>query len=381
MRLGEPVDERLPWVRTIENLQEARSLSLAGQRAVAIHAEGDRLREDLRNQGPVQAIRTIPLATLLYPLSFAFNRALWRPSPFVMMTHRSLLVQVRSDGETRNILFNPTDYKASRATPYFARLIDRFGEGLTNRLGREFGQVDTQLAQFGLSAADIDLIAFDHFHTQDLRPLLGCETPSASIAARFPNAMLLAPRKEWDDWDNLHPLQRPWFVAEGKLGLPQERVILTDADLSLGPGAALLRTPGHTTGNQTLFVHGERGIFGCSENATSADGWAPKASRLRGLRRFADTFDAEVILNSNTPELCAEQYTSMLLEKSMVDPSEKNPDFPQMLPSSEVTPSWLCPGLRPSMIFGERDSGEVLASGSRQSAQRNTTASAAAPAV
>ena len=381
MQLGDPVDDRLPWVRVIRDLETARALTLTGPRATAIRNAGIRLREDFRDQGPALSVRTIPLATLLYPLPFAFNRALWRPSPFVLMTHRSLLIQTQTGGVVRNILFNPTDYDASRATPYFARLIDRFGEGLTRRLGKTFGHVDVQLARYGLRPEDIDVIAFDHFHTQDLRPLLGTTDSTKSISPRFPNAMLLAPRSEWEDWDDLHPLQRPWFVPGGKKGVPMDRVVLTDSDLSLGPGVALLRTPGHTTGNQTLFVHGERGIFGCSENATSADGWSPQASRLRGLRRFAETFDAEVILNSNTPELCAEQYTSMLLEKSMVDAAETNGDFLQMLPSSEVTPSWLCPGLRPSMIFKERDSGEVLAADQRQSTQRNTAASAVAPAV
>jgi len=361
LTLGEPVDPRVPWVRTLPALDEARALSVAGPKLDALRFAGRALGDSLRDSGVVKAVRTIPLTTLLYPLSFAFNRALWNPSPFVRMTHRSLLVQVESDGALRNILFNPTDYRASRATPYFKRLIDRFGERGASWLTREYGPLDIQLSALGISPDEIDIIAFDHFHTQDLRPLLG--VPSEGVPARFPNAYLFAPKSEWEDWDHLHPLQAPWFVPDGKRGVPEERVILTHDDLSLGTGTLLLRTPGHTTGNQTLFVHGERGVFGCSENGTSADAWAPHASRLAGLRKYATLFEAEVVLNSNTPELCAEQYSSMVLEKSMVDQDPQRQDFPQMFPSSEVTPWWLTPGLRPSMVFSERDSGTLTLSG------------------
>src|SRR5438128_1196228 len=84
------------------------------------------------------------------------------------------------------------------------------------------------------------------------------------VAARFPNAKLLAPKTEWDDWDDLHPLQRAWFIRDGKAGVRTANVILTDGDLVLGDGVMLLRTPGHTVGNQTLFLNTDTGIWGIS---------------------------------------------------------------------------------------------------------------------
>ena len=45
--------------------------------------------------------------------------------------------------------------------------------------------------------------------------------------------------------------------ADGKKDVPANRVVLTDHDLALGDGCVLLRTPGHTSGNQTLFVHAD----------------------------------------------------------------------------------------------------------------------------
>ena len=364
MKIGEPVDSRIPWVRALRDLEEARAVRGAGPRGQALRRHGELLGEELRDGPRVVAVKTLSLSTLIYPTTFAFNRAVPLPFPYVTLTHRCLLVQVDVGERVKNILFNPTDYRASEATPFFAQLLESMPSSELGRkvLSKQWGQVDTQLAALGMSADDIDLIAFDHFHTQDLRPLLGSEVPEvdgSEIRPRFPNALLLAPRAEWEDWDALHPLQRAWFIADGKRGVPRDRVVLTDADLMLGPGCLLLRTPGHTSGNQTLFVHGDRGVFGCSENGCSADNWTPYESRLPGLRRQARTYGTEVILNSNTPELAAEQYNSMLLERSLVDRHEADPAYVQMFPSSEVTPSWLAPGLRPSMVFGERDSGQL----------------------
>jgi hypothetical protein len=291
------------------------------------------------------------------------------------MFHRCLLVQVMAEGELKNILFNPTDYEASKATPYFAKMIDRVGERGAKLLAKQNAHVDVQLAQLGLSVDDIDIVAWDHFHTQDLRPILG---DGGTQKPRFPNAHLLAPRKEWEDWSDLHPLQQSWFVADGKDGVPEEKVVLFDDDVTLGDGCLLLRTPGHTTGNQTLFVHADDGVFGCSENGTSADNWTPRESRIPGLKKQAELYDFEVILNSNTPELCAEQYTSMIVEKEMVDTVPGRPELVQMFPSSEVTPSAFAPGIRPTTVFGERKSGRLRAD---RAPMRQSTSSRSQPAV
>ncbi|MEM9729305.1 MAG: hypothetical protein AAF997_12010 [Myxococcota bacterium] len=353
MQLGEPIDRRIPWVRQLLDLKEARSLRSPGPKLNAMRSSGRGLGDDLRSGPKVVCVRTIPLTTLLYPTTFAFNRAVPLPWPYVQMFHRCLLIQVMAEGEMKNILFNPTDYDASKATPYFAKMLDKVGDRGAKLLATQFGHVDVQLRELGLSAEDIDLVAWDHFHTQDLRPILG----DGTLTARFPNAYLLAPQQEWDDWGDLHPMQHSWFVRDGKRGVPKDKVVLFDDDVSLGDGCVLLKTPGHTTGNQTLFVHADDGVFGCSENGTSADNWAPLQSRIPGLRKQAELYDYEVILNSNTPELSAEQYTSMILEKEMVDAVPGRPELVQMFPSSEVTPSAFAPGIRPTTVFKERTSG------------------------
>ena len=360
MRIGNPVDDRLPWIRLVHDLDAPRAVSIAGARLREMRRTAERLGDDLREGSPVVSVRTLPLQSFFYPTRNAFNTAVPMPWPYVVMTHRCLLVQVLADGELKNILFNPSDTETAKETPFFRRLIDRYGgDWLVSRMVTTHGSVESGLTKLGLTCADIDLIAFDHFHTQDLRPLLGTGQGVLRKPARFPNAYLLAPRCEWLDWDDLHPMQRAWFIADGKKGLPEERVVLTDGDLRLGDGCLLLRTPGHTVGNQTIFVHGDDGVFGCSENGTSADCYSPHDSAIPGLAAYARQYEVDVIINSNTPEHGGTQYESMLLERAVVDRAAESPAFVQMFPSSEVTPSTLAPGIRPSMIFGERSSGSV----------------------
>jgi len=367
MHIGEPVDPRVPWIRALHDLDAAWSVGAVGAREREVAAAGRRLGDTLRCEPRVLSVRTLPTSDAPYPVRYAFNGAV--PGALLIMKNRSLLVQVEVEGAVKNVLFNPTDGPANYRTPFYQRLTEGVPELLLRPLMPKPNRHAEQLAALGLSCEDIDILAFDHFHTQDLRPLLG----APGVPARFPNAYLLAPRREWHDWDDLPQVQRAWFVPDGKAGVPEDRVILTDADLRLGPGLVLLRTPGHSVGNQTLFVHGRDGVFGSCENGTSADNWAPHQSRIPGVRRYARLLDVEVLLNGNTPELCSEQYISMMLERAMVDRVPDRPEFFQMFPSSEVTPSLLAPHVRPTLIFGDMDFGDVVTSRSLSDARRAKT--------
>ena len=357
MKTGDPCDERLPWIRKLHDLDEARAHSAPGHRLDALRAAGRSLGDALRSGGDrILGVKTLNNATLPYPTRFAFNGAVPLPWPMVIMIHRTLLMRVKTDDGIKHVLFNPTDAARAASAPFFLKLREKitsvapFAERF---LTRDFASLGDQLNAIGVSTSDIDVIAYDHFHTQDLRDVLGANgTP-----ARFPNALLLAPRREWTDWDGLHPMQKAWFIEDGKKGIPDDKVVLTDNDLIIGNSALLVQTPGHTSGNQTLFVLADGGIFGCCENGTSADSWTPHHSTIPGIRRYANYYDVEVVLNANTPELGGEQYISMVLEKSIVDKVESAPDFVQMFPSSEVTATPLAPRISPTMVFKHRDSG------------------------
>jgi hypothetical protein len=365
-----------PKLERIPDLDDAWSLPRQGPQLRAVRRAGERLRERLASGPRVVSVRTLPLSQLAYHARYAFWGAEVAPGPFVIMTHRCVLVQFLQRGELKNLLFNPTDTVGARATPYLARYIEMFGNRITEMIAGKYDSLETQLGRAGLATEDIDYIAFDHFHTQDLRGALG--TSDGARAARFPNAKLLAPRVEWEDWDDIHPFQRAWFVRDGKLGVNAHNVILTDGDLALGDGVMLLRTPGHTSGNQTLFLNTDSGVWGISENGTAADNWSPLESKIRGLAAHCKKQELDVILNANTPELGAIQYTSMVLERTIVDRVRRAPAFVQMFPSSEVTPSLIAPGLTPTLLHRAITHGEVVRPQARASARAEDRAQATA---
>ncbi len=349
---------RADEITAITEFDRAWQVEGHGPQLRAVRAAAEGLRERLVRGPRTVSVRSLPITTLGYPTKYGFGGAALSPAPWLIMTHRCLLVQFLQRGELKTLMFNPTDDVAARKTPFFERTIRQFGDYIAfNLLAKRFDSLEHQLAALGVTRESVDYVAFDHFHTQDFRGLLG--TQDAAHAPRFPNAKLLAQRAEWDDWDDLHPLQRAWYVADGKATVRTNQVVLLDGDFELGDGVMLLRTPGHTSGNQTLFVNTPDGIWGSSENGISADNWSPHESRISGLARTARMQDLDVIPNSNTPELGAQQYTSMLLEKTIVDRVNRAPGFVQMFPSSEVTPSPLAPGLSPTIVHGGLVYGEV----------------------
>ncbi|HEY2512500.1 MAG TPA: hypothetical protein VGI39_16650 [Polyangiaceae bacterium] len=356
-----------PGLTAISDLDAAWATTGAGQRLRAVRIAAERLRDRFAAGPRVVAVRTLPLTTLPYPAKYAFYGIARSPAPYVVLTHRCLLVQFLQQGALKTLLFNPTDIDAARATPFFARLAEQFGERAANLLVDRMDSLEVQLARLGVAASDVDYVAFDHFHTQDLRPILGTE--DGTVPCRFPHATLLAPAREWSDWDDLHPCQRAWFVRDGKKGVLRQRVALTTGDVALGDGVLLLRTPGHTSGNQTLFLNGDQGVWGISENGTSADNWSPLDSRIAGLATACRKSDLDIVLNANTQEAGADQYTSMILERTLVDRVKRAPAFVQMFPSSEVTPSKLSPGLAPTLLHRAVTSGEVAKVGRREGAQ------------
>jgi glyoxylase-like metal-dependent hydrolase (beta-lactamase superfamily II) len=357
--------DNAPEILSLDEVGDAWREPSPGLRHEAVLAGARKLRARMEAAAPAVAVRTLPITTLPYPTRYAFQGAAASPAPFVTLTHRCLLVRFRQGDATRTLLFNPTDVERSRKTPFFAKLEAAVGSTVARLLSTQHDPLETQLARLGVTPADVDYVAFDHFHTQDLRGLLGTVN---GPAPRFPNATLLAPRVEWEEWGHLHPMQRAWYVAEGREGVRTDKVLFTDGDVLLGDGVMLVRTPGHTVGNQTLFVKTERGVWGCSENGTAVDNWSPARSRIAGVALTAKHQDLDVILNANTPEGAARQYTAMSLEKALVDPVAGAPEFVQMFPSSEVTPSLLAPGLSPSYMLQKIESGEVTGASTQKAA-------------
>jgi hypothetical protein len=171
-------------------------------------------------------------------------------------------------------------------------------------------------------------------------------------------------------------MQRAWFVPDGKANVDPRKLLFTDRDIALGDGVLLLRTPGHTSGNQSLVIKTDSGVWASSENGVCVDNYNPRASAIPGLAATARTFGLDYVLNANTPELGATQYTSMALEDAMVDRCPVRPEFPQILSSSEATAVAFAPWLAPTFAHREIRHGRVL--GVRE--LRDSAVMASAPA-
>lgn len=90
------------------------------------------------------------------------------------------------------------------------------------------------------------------------------------------------------------------------------------------------------------------GIWASSENAIAAECLTLSTALSRALAHFAKTLGQEVVLNANTIETTADQYNSLILEKSIVDSASADSRFLQFFPSSELTAHWISPGPRPT---------------------------------
>ncbi len=316
-------------------------------------------RAEFASTGKPDSVRTHDLITLPYPTSFGLWRAATTFAPFVSITNRMLIVRwTESDGRGRILLFEPSDTERGTTTPYFADLAARTPRPLRNLLVTRHGDVLEYLGGVGIRPEEVDYLVFDHLHTQDVRRWLGTTAPQPDLgateplAAAFPNARLIVQRHELEAMADLHPLQKPWYQAETYRDLPPERLWPIEGDTLVGPGVALLSTPGHVTGNQTLVLNTDTGIWASSENAIAAECLWPEHSRIPGLAKSARRWQREVILNANTLETTAAQYNSMVLEKLLVDPCQADPRFGQFFPSSELTRNRLNPGTGPTFRHG-----------------------------
>ncbi|MEV0341310.1 hypothetical protein AB0H49_20005 [Nocardia sp. NPDC050713] len=312
-------------------------------------------RREFAATGTPDSVRTHDLISLPYPTSYGLFRAAVTPTPFLTIVNRMLIVRwTETDGTARTLLFEPSDHELDAYTPYFAEL-NRYAPGrLRNLFVREHTDVLSACRAAGVDPAEVDYLAFDHLHTQDVRRWLGTLRPQADISpnapvtAAFANARLLAQRDELDAMADLHPLQRPWYQPATFVDIPPEKILPLDGSVLLGPGIALLATPGHAMGNQSLVLNTDTGIWAISENAIAAECLVPEHSRILGLARSARSGGHEVILNANTLETTYEQYNSLVIEKTLVDVSQQDARFPQFFPSSELTGARLNPGTSPT---------------------------------
>ena len=328
----------------LHELDDAWQVGPAGKRLEAVRQAAIALKQRLRGGPQASSVRTYDLVTLPYPTRFGLGGAARVLAPYLMMTNRMQLVTFVEDGATRRMLVNPSDHERNEATPFFARLAAR-APGVLNRvIATRHATVPECLREAGVRGDQIDYVTYDHLHTQDLRRVLN---------EWCPRARLLAMEAELAIFERLHPSQRDWYIADALAGVAPDRLMPLDSDVLVGDGVALVRTPGHTVGNHSIVLSTDRGLWTISENGVAVDNWAPDKSEIPGLARAAQASGVEVILNGNTREQSLEQYTSMVLEKTLADPAPDGSGWRQHFSSSELTPSLLAPRLKATYVFKE----------------------------
>lgn len=352
----------------IHAFDEAERASTAGAQLAAIRQAALRFRDWFKGTGKPDLVRTCDLVSVPYPTRFGLFRAALAIAPFVTMTNRMIVIRFRAqDGTPRTLLWEPSDVALGRNVPFYENLAKRSPAFLERLAFQQHGGLLEHLAALGIAAEEVDYLCFDHLHIQDVRRLIGTEhaahdlSQDRPVPTMFPRARLIVQKRELMLLENMHPLQRPWYQPETYTDLRKEALLVIEGDVLLGPGVALLATPGHTPGNHSLVLHTDTGIWASSENVIATECLTPEHSRILGLRRFAAHSGQEVVLNGNTIETTAEQYNSIIKEKLIVDPSRDDPRFLQFFPSAELTAHWINPGVSPTFVHRAITHGKMQA--------------------
>lgn len=351
MNIQDPIAPHDLAIRPLTHFHGSRDATSPQDRLRAVRRAAAAFRETVLDGEPVPFYRSCELVRAPYPTRYAFLNACTMPTPYIHILNRMIVVQYKAGDALKTLLVSPSDYERNKETPFFKRLASSFGplQGVGERLmAPTMGTVMSWLSELEISPEEVDYISYDHLHTQDLRRLLGTRDEPGLL----PNARLLVMAQEWHSARGLLPPQQEWYCPGGLDGVDPDRVVLLQGDTLLGEGVALMRTPGHTEGNHSFVIHTPEGLMVTSENGVAPDAYAPLHSRIPGLADYARATGVEVILNGNTLEGGLNQYLSMIQEKEVAGPSDRHPDFPNVVCSSEMTAYWAFPGMRPTFSFG-----------------------------
>lgn len=100
-----------------------------------------------------------------------------------------------------------------------------------------------QLKQLGLSAADVNFVAFSHFHADHV-----------SNAKNFPSSTWIVNKREVDAVNANPPLITASDDFKKALAAAKQEVITGDFDVFGDGSVKILKSPGHTPGHQSLIV-------------------------------------------------------------------------------------------------------------------------------
>ena len=150
-------------IRPFHEFDEAQALWPRGERPAAIREAAQVFRARFKEQGQLQAVRTIDLASAGYPTAFALAGAAKGLNPFVNIRNRLVVVQFEDfEGELKTLAWEPTIPEGAAEAPFYEQLLERYGEFVSYKLfAKFFNTVEEALRLCGLEPADVDYVSFD----------------------------------------------------------------------------------------------------------------------------------------------------------------------------------------------------------------------------
>lgn len=259
----------------------------------------------------------------------------------MLLIGRMLIIRFDDfDGARRTLIWEPLIAEAISEACLYANRADRPIAGMRGGRPRQLCSVQAALARSGLGLDAVDFVGFGDLRGHDLRRVTGTVRPLADShqprAPLFQGARLLVQADELEAARSPHPLHASWYVPGAVDDLIDEPLIALDGDVALGPGVALLATPGITPGHQSLVMRTQEGIWVVSSNGVAVECWQPLLSKIPGVRRGAETDGLEVMLPAaGTPDP-RDLYSSMVLERSLAHASREDPRWLLIFPQREL---------------------------------------------
>jgi hypothetical protein len=330
------------WV-TLSDLDAARQLVGAGARALALRRAAQRVAERLCAAPRALRLEVLELDRIPIGAHAALDGALAVTMRWLELSRRALYLELPRAREARplRVLVDPVEPGAWQRTPWGARFAERRPRR-TRALGRG-RSIERALGSIGVPSEAIDIVVVTHLRGQDLRRLVGTvrgdglEGPHVGL---FPRAIWFIPRLEWEDARAPHPHEVPHLVRGGLDRIDTARVVFFDRDVAIASSAALIRTPGLTTGHASLFVRGPEGVLAWTSSGVAVDCWSPYHARIPGLRARARELDAECVPRGDSASRL-DALSSMAIERAIADRRADEPAFHQILPQQELVPGLL----------------------------------------
>jgi hypothetical protein len=274
------------------------------RRIEALRRRSEEHQRDFLKRPPVRAMWSFDLISFPFLSDITWWRANfaktdWWNSPGVLKPVAAYVdyrMYVVEDAGGMRIAFNPLSTDPNRIGVY-----QFFGDRFLVH-----DSVEKHLGSAGLTTGDIDMVAVDHLHLQDL----------VALRRLFPRARMLVQEKDLEWARNLHPVDEMFF-CRGGAELDLEGL---NGPMPLGESMALIPTPGHTPGHQTLVVRLPDGVATIGENGLSIDNYHPLECGVDGVADFCRRAKQEVLPIANTFWSAQAQYDSMILEKHLASP-------------------------------------------------------------